>query len=405
MLRKKTILLSSSCPWTDVYLSKHNYALELIKSGNIVFFLNPPVSKKLKPGEVVIKQTTIENLFEVTYRVFFPMFLRVKLEWVYNQLMRLQAYLILKKINRKLDIVWDFNSYLLFNDLRVFKADINIFHPVDKVFSKWINNRNADITFSVSNHILDIVQSPGKPKVFINHGLGSHFVSATMGKKIFSKNNPLKVGYVGNLLMHILDHDILKTIIAQHPHIQFHFLGPYEKESSPFVDSSSDESFMFVSFLKSQTNVILHGAVKSQDLIEKMRDFDIFLLCYQKSLSRGNYNSHKILEYLSTGKVIVSSYINEYADKDFILMCKENDTDEFCSLFSEAVNSVDKFNNEEQARKRIQYALENTYEMQLKRIENALFQYSILKESTDAKLKLEGENFERNKAKKIECEN
>jgi len=402
VLRKKTILLSSSCPWTDVYLSKHNYALELVKAGNIVFFLNPPVKKKLKPGEVVIKQSTIENLFIVMYRPFFPMFLRVKLGWAYNQLMKLQAYLILKKINRKLDIVWDFNSYLLFNDLKVFKADINIFHPVDKIFSKWVNNRNADITFSVSNHILDMVESPGKPKVFINHGLGSHFVSATMGKKVFLKNNHVKVGYVGNLLMHILDHDILKTIIGQHPNIQFHFLGPYEKENSPLVDSSSDESFTFVTFLKSQPNVILHGAVKSQDLVERMKDFDIFLLCYQKSLVRGNYNSHKILEYLSTGKLIVSSFINEYAGKDFILMCKENDTDEFCSLFSEAVNNIDKFNNEDQSKKRIQYALDNTYEMQLKRIENALSHYSILKENINAKLKIGNENFE---LKKLKSEN
>lgn len=377
MLREKTILLCSSDPWSNVYLSKHNYALELAKAGNIVFFLNPPVSKKLKPGEVMIKQSAIENIFEVTYRAYFPMFIKFKLPWIFSQLMKMQAYLILKKINRKFDIVWDFNTQLLFNDLRVFKADVNIFHAVDKI-NKKRNNKKADITFSVSNQILDMVESPDKPKVFINHGLGRHFVAAAKEKKVFFKNNPIKVGYVGNLLIHSLDHDLLKTLIAQYPHIQFHFVGPYEKKDSPFVDSSSYESFAFVSFLKAQANVILHGTVKSEEVIEKIKDFDIFLLCYKDSASFANDNSHKILEYLSTGKVVVSSYIKEYVDRDFIVMSKKDNADEFCSLFSKVVNNIEQFNNEDQCKKRINYALDNTYERQLKRIESALFLYSIM---------------------------
>lgn len=394
MLREKTILLSSTNHWSDVYLSKHNYALELAKSGNIVFFLNPPVSKKLKPGEVVIKQLDIENLFEVSYRLCFPMFIRFRLPWIFNQLMKFQIYLIRKKINRKIDIFWDFNTHVVFfSDLRLFKADINIFHPVDKI-NKKIDNRKADITFSVSNQILDMVESLDKPKVFINHGLGRHYISAALEEKIFSKNNPLKVGYVGNLLTHCLDNDILETIIAQHPHIQFHFVGPYESEGNPLGDASTENSIAFVSFLKAQANVVLHGTIKSEDVINKIKDFDIFLICYKDSTSFANDNSHKILEYLSTGKVIVSTYINEYADKDFIVMSKKDDADEFCFLFSNVVNNIDQHNNESKCKKRIDYALGNTYEMQLNRIESALFHYSILKDSTKSKLKFDDAYFD-----------
>jgi len=387
MLRKKTILISSTSPWSNVYLSKHNYALELAKSGNIVFFLNPPVSKKLRPGEVTVKKLPIENLFEVSYNLFFPMFIRFRLPWIFNQLMKLQIYLILKKINQKLDIVWEFNTHVkFFNDLRIFKADINIFHPVDKI-NKKANNREADITFSVSNQILDMVKSPGKPKVFINHGLGEHYVASAMEKKISSINNPIKVGYVGNLMTHCLDHDILETIIVQHPHIQFHFLGPYERNDNPLGDSSSDKSLVFLSFLKARSNVILHGTVKSEDVIKIIKDFDIFLICYKGSVSFANDNSHKILEYLSTGKIIVSTYIKEYADKDFIVMSKGSNADEFCSIFLNVVNNIHHFNNDELYNKRIKYALDNTYEMQLKRIEKTLVQYSILKEEIHAKTK------------------
>ncbi len=383
MLTNKTILLSSTDPWSDVYLSKHNYALELVKEGNIVFFLNPPVSKTLRPGEVTIKKTAVPNLFEVSHRVYFPMLIKLRLPRIFNQLMKLQVYLILKKINRKLDIVWDFNAHLFFSDLRLFRADIKIFHAVDKITKK-IDNRNADIIFSVSHQILDMIESPDKPKIFLNHGLGPHFISAAKENKTFTINNPLKAGYVGNLLIHCLDHDILKTIIEKHPEVEFHFLGPYEKKGSPFVNSSSEGNFRFINFLKEQTNVIFHGTVKSSGVINIIKDFDIFLLCYKNSESFASDNSHKILEYLSTGKVVVSSYLKEYINKDFIVMCKEESAEEFNLLFTNVVENISEFNSSVRSRERINYALDHTYERQLKKIVDALILNSILKESINA---------------------
>ena len=391
MLRKKTILLCSTDRWSDVHLSKHNYALELVKSGNIVFFLNPPVSKKLKLGEVKITPTAIDNLFEISYRAYFPMFIKFRLPWVFSELMKIQAYLIRKKIKRKIDIVWDFNTHLLFSDLRLFNADINIFHAVDKI-NKKIKNKNADITFSVSHQILDMIESPDKPKIFLNHGLGPHFISAAKENKTFTINNPLKACYVGNLLIHCLDHDILKTIIEKHPEVEFHFLGPYEKKGGPFVNSSSEGNFRFINFLKEQTNVIFHGTVKSSGVINIIKDFDIFLLCYKNSESFASDNSHKILEYLSTGKVVVSSYLKEYINKDFIVMCKEESAEEFNFLFTNVVENISEFNSSVRSRERINYALDHTYERQLKKIEDALILNSILKESINAQFNLNDEH-------------
>ncbi len=38
----KTILLISPESWGKSFVSKHHYAVELAKKGNIVYFLNPP---------------------------------------------------------------------------------------------------------------------------------------------------------------------------------------------------------------------------------------------------------------------------------------------------------------------------------------------------------------------------
>ncbi len=45
MLNDKTILIISPQEWGKMLLSKHHYALELAKAGNIFYFLNPPDKK------------------------------------------------------------------------------------------------------------------------------------------------------------------------------------------------------------------------------------------------------------------------------------------------------------------------------------------------------------------------
>lgn len=374
-LENKTILLISTDPWSSVFLSKHNYAIELAAKKNHVFFLSPPVFRVLKSKKISIAPSGIEGLDIINYDLFFPLFLKFKSPWLFQQLLKWQARRILKKIKKKPDIVWDFNAHPFFYNLKMFGAPVNIVHPVDKISEK-VNDRGAHIIFSLSYEILGMIDSQHAPKIFINHGLSKQYAKlVSEGKHIFH-NQSLKVCYVGNLMIHSLDHDLLQNIIQQHPDIQFHFIGPYKISGNPLGDVAADKSEEFINFLQKQTNVFLHGLVKSTEVPMRLKEFDVFLVCYKQSRYFSNDNSHKVLEYLSTGKVIVSTYLKQYENSDLIIMSPKEKNSELASLFNKVVKDIYSYNNEHLFCRRVSYALDNTYEKQIERIEHNLSLYS-----------------------------
>ncbi|MEI2709146.1 MAG: hypothetical protein V9E96_09060 [Chitinophagaceae bacterium] len=82
----------------------------------------------------------------------------------------------------------------------------------------------------------------------------------------------------------------------------------------------------------------------------------------------GGANSHKILEYLSTGKVIVSTYLSYYFNQTLFPMTGKGEEDDYTALFSTVINNLEQYNNREEQIKRITYALENTYEKNIQKI-------------------------------------
>ncbi|HVG42252.1 MAG TPA: hypothetical protein VM888_11630 [Chitinophagaceae bacterium] len=371
MLTGKVILIISPDSWSHVFISKHNYSVEAAQKGNLVYFLSP-IENKLKKGEVTIEDSGFENLFVVRYQPWFPIFLRFQLPQLFHWLMNRQAKKIVKVIGKPIDIVWDFNPLPLFNDLRIFRAPISIFHPVDKILNK-VDNRGANIVFSLSQEIFDMVQSDKAPKVFINHGLSKSYVKELSGNGISSSmEKRVKICYVGNLMIHSIDFELMQQIIEENSVVDFHFIGPYENAGNPLGMSSNNQSDLFVAFLKKQAHVTLYGAMKSSEVARKLKEFDGFILCYKQSKYFSNDNSHKILEYLSTGKVIISTHITHYRNEDFLVMSPKENNKAFANLFREVVTNISTYNSKELADKRIAYALDNTYEKQMERIEGSL---------------------------------
>lgn len=375
-LQNKTILLISTDPWSPVFLSKHNYAVELAAKGNHVFFLNPPAFRTLQSKRILIAPSGIARLDIINYDLFFPLFLKFKAPSLFQKLMKWQAKRILKKISKKIDIVWDFNAQPFFANLKIFGASLSILHPVDKISAK-VNDRGADIIFSLSQEILGMIDSQQTPKIFINHGLSKQYAELMQEKNHCQHNQPLKICYVGNLMIHSLDHDLLQKIIEQHHGVQFHFIGPYRISGNPLGDITADKSEQFVNFLQKQKNVFLHGMMKSSEVAGRLKDFDVFLVCYKQSKYFSNDNSHKVLEYLSTGKVVVSTFLKQYEHSDLIAMSPKENNLQFISLFDEVVKNISSYNNQELSCRRIQYALDNTYEKQIERIEYNLSLHSI----------------------------
>jgi glycosyltransferase involved in cell wall biosynthesis len=373
-LKNKTILIISPQAWGKMFVSKHHYAIELAKRGNKVYFLNPPDQVKIDRVEPIeIKASSVySSLYFVEHSLFFPYRLKFRALPIFHWLMRFHIQKLQKKIKQPIDIVWSFDLGNLY-PLHMFgMRPYKIFHPVDEPLNPPAIQaaKGADIIFSVTNEILAKYSLIKVAKHFINHGVAEDFLTAVVAEEI---NNPIRVGFSGNLLRNDIDREVLLKVIDENQQCVFEFWGSYSTEQSNIGGEADAKTREFIGALQVKNNVILHGAVPAIDLAVTLRKMDAFLICYdvQRDQSKGT-NYHKVMEYLATGKVIVSNNITTYRDKpDLIQMVLERNTNEkLPELFKTIVCHIGNYNSKGLMQQRIGFALSNTYHSQLDRIES-----------------------------------
>jgi glycosyltransferase involved in cell wall biosynthesis len=212
------------------------------------------------------------------------------------------------------------------------------------------------------------------PKHFINHGVSKTFLDECRLDN-YVPGSPLRIGYAGNLLRTDIDTACLLQIIRENPEVQFEFWGAYKYTDSNIGGAGDDEKQHFVQALLNQGNVVLHGPVPSSELAKAYTRIDAFIICYDilKDQSKGT-NYHKVIEYLSTGKVIISNNITTYKHtKELLVMANSrNSNEELPGIFKEVIGSIAYYNSKELMQKRRQYAEENLYPRQLELIEEIL---------------------------------
>ena len=365
-LKNKVIYLLSPNHWGDMHISKHHYAKALAEKGNTVYFISPPSLK----NPLFEKKEVEPHLFVVNY---YPLFRGKSIlpSTIFNVLIKLQIWFLTLKIGVKPDLLWSFTSTLYFN-LKWWDAPLTIFHPMDQLNTLEAKkiSESSNIIFSCSEFILNEMNNSNKPKYFISHGLSPYFTTHDFPKMIAEQK--LQVGYIGNLFMKNIDRIVLKKIIEQNNNCHFHFFGATEPNKSNISAWLSDESMEFVKFLKTSKNVTCYGAVPSHQLPKKIEHISIFLLCYEPDGENIISNSHKILEYLSTGKTVISSYVREYKNSELIKMCSENSNINFGNLFTETITNLSIYNSQELQEKRIDFARKNSYTTKIEEIENYL---------------------------------
>lgn len=361
--KNKTILILSPEDWGTNLLSKHLYAKELSRN-NKVYFLHTcphPSQKKYIETFPVFENLTLIHLKSVVRGIFkLPSFF-----------IDLQNHLIIKKIvteiTQPIDVVWSFDQ-AKFQNLKQFKAKTIIFHPVDYIvkeslFLTKISN-SANVVFSVSPAILNKIITK-TPKHFINHGIDDVFFqeSKSLEKPNFIKPDTINVGYVGNLQMKLIDYKNLIKTVQENPTINFVFIGPGKKSNL-----GGRQQFKKLDSLKSFKNTFFAGEFSKTGLVKTLPFFDILWLCYNhKKYPIEVSNSHKILEYLSTGKVVVSNYISTYKNELILEMVMDNNL--LTEKIKEVTSQLDFYNSLENQQKRIAFAKENTYKKQIERIE------------------------------------
>ncbi len=376
----KNILIISPNPWGKMFVSKHHYAVALAALGHKVYFLNPltfngfntQLSAAIGYDNIKIIDTSLPQWAYI---------LRFKAKSIYNYIVNLHIKKILKTTAVHFDEVWCFETNL-YPNLSKFKAVKIIYFPADLLMYPYqvkVANK-ADLCVTISQTIVNSLVPTNKPTLLLPHGLANDFYNYA-SQKIDATNynwqpsNTIKVGYVGNLVRSIIDQEAILFLVNKYPNIEFNFWGAYKANDSNLSGNTDSATIDFVSTLQVQKNCILHGATNTADLALQMQQIDAFILTL-KIVEGGDYdgsNSHKIIEYLSTGKVFVANFIVPiYTHTNLFEMADSNPS--FYQLFDKVINNISNYNNNEIVEKRLQYAVANTYSNHVNTIYTQLYQ-------------------------------
>lgn len=365
MLTGRTILLISPQPWDHIFISKHHYASELGQT-NDVFFLEPPVDGE-GAGLDFRPAPGAQGVTLVSWRPGFPRRIRFHAYWLYRWLIAREARRIASSLGRAPDVVWCFD-FNLFPDLGAFGAPLTIFHPVDPLSSRRQADigLTADLIVSVSERILrNFADARFRGRtLLVNHGLASSF--ARLADEPAAPGNGRQVGFFGNLDRRFINVRLLLRLAEAHREITFHFWGPCEA------------SGLFRTVLASEPNVRLHGRVDKDALAVQAATMDAFILPYREDAQESDRsNSHKLLEYMSTGKITVACPLDCYADApDLVRMPASDDDEAFMALFAETMGEIDTWNAPARCARRKAFAKDFSYAQNIARIERVLTERS-----------------------------
>ncbi|MGZ8917161.1 MAG: hypothetical protein ACXW0T_03000, partial [Methylobacter sp.] len=267
---------------------------------------------------------------------------------------------------KEFDIIWSFDPYQ-FSDLSIFgEKSVKIYHPVDAQPTRLekFTVRSADYVFSVNRFLLEKLKV-GEKGCWVNHGLANNFISEQFDipedLQAIRENGKITVGWVGNLGIYAIDEQLVINIVAQYPDVNFIFIGPYQG-SNLGPESKKD----FITKLNSYENVYLLGSRHSSEIPDYINYVDMLWIGYIVP-DEPHFNPHKLIEYLSTGHPVVTTYINEYRDQDAGLNMSLKNED-FPALFCDVINHLSDYQSDELRKKRINYAHTNTYAAHVRRI-------------------------------------
>lgn len=373
----KSVLIISPNPWGKMLISKHNYAIEMSKKGYKVYFMNPP-NQNLEIDEYSISLINeYPNLLLINSRLKTNKiidFIRLRLE--ITQIVDFLLCKLINKICKKESIlfeqIWSFDPNL-HGFLSRYPSKFKIFFIADQISKKahlraaW----NIDLVVSVTSVILNKYSETNSKKLLLNHGLNNFFLE--QAKKNILNIEPSKeiqnVGYVGNLLIRFINYSVLYDIVTNHPNINFHFWGAFDTKNNNLLNTADQNIISGLEKLRKCKNVKFYGLKVQTEIVESINNMDAFLMCYDiENDPNEGANSHKILEYLSTGKVIVSNRVLDYKDLNLFPMLKDVNTKDLVQLFNDVVNNIEYYNSKKFQYERISFSLSNSYSNNINRI-------------------------------------
>lgn len=349
MIKDKNILLISPEPWGKCMVSKHHYAQHLAAMGNRVFFLAPASTEEVEIpyGVKILDPPKVPKGMR-----YFPAFWRLIQHRKIGKQLQEQA-------GAAFDIVWTFDTSVCFDLKEIAPKAVRILHVVDLSMEfEWkLAALSADICLGSSQRIKERLVKVNPNAHFIHHGYTKYPIVGNL----LESDRP-KIVYAGNLTIAYLDQSRLLSLVRNNSEYDFHFIG--DRGNSNLSMGRTSE---FLSELESLDNVILHDAVNPELLASYYASADALLICYNPIYREQISNPHKAMEYLGSGKPILSTWLEEYAEhQDLIFM-----TDDLTG-YTEGLKQLLKEDDLDKQEKRKAFARNNTYLKQIEKIENLL---------------------------------
>ena len=362
ILTQKNILIISPESWGKSYLSKHFYALQLLRNNNKVWFLNSPYYKKdqfaietelQNPGLTIIDDQVFRGIHQL------PAFLQ-------RIVIRKQIKKLQNKYHVKWDVIWSFdNSRYFFLDC-FSDAAYRIHHVVDDHMDFQLKAccESADLCIGVTPSIVERIKVFNKNNIFLQHGFAEferQQVSLQKG------NESVNLVYIGNLLLKGFDRDLMIQLACEFKSVRFHLVGSYSKGN---LNAGQNDDADFIRILQSMDNVVMYGEMPYDVAYTLATDGDILSIMYFDRDSEVAANSSKILPYLSTGKVIVSNYFEMYEGMNLLSMAKNRS--DYKDLLKETIEELEERNSSTNQSLRQHYAKLNSYQHHLEKVDELL---------------------------------
>lgn len=333
-------------------MSKHHYAIHLAHRGNKVFFLNPPAGKN------ELLDSGIDGLTILDYNGFLSG-MRFLPKMIRRSLTRQKWEQIQKLTGVQFDVIWSFDNSVFYDFDALPESVMKISHIVDLNQNHMtpVASRSADICLGVTSKIVERASLYNHNSYFINHGYA--LKPAEKSNFSLASFDGLKVCYVGNLDIVYLDWLLIEDVVERYSNIAFYFAG-------------SCKSDLRRKWFEDCENVFYVGALNQADLNTFYSQSDILIMAYLADDHRDQLaNPHKILEYLGTGKPIVSTFTAEYSDKRDLLYMSHSNSD-WLSVFEYVSSNMSECSSELLVSMRKEFAMQNTYDKQIDRIQELI---------------------------------
>lgn len=351
-IQDKRVLIVSPEAWGDMRLSKHHYATTMAQMGAAVFFLDPCGTMA---GKIEVHGPTGEGVTIVTPpgpvpgTRFLPRWLRAHMD---TKLLERVAI----ACGGPFDILWNFDLYR-FRSLESRKnATTRILHVMDLPMPKVAEEpaRNADLVVAVSPSMLRGLEHISSRTLHVPHGI---MLPEVWSKPSCRLPNGPHLGYLGNLNIRYLDTGGLLRIAKEHPDVSLHLYGPWQ---GAFGNPAPLAASILGEFQK-LPNVVLHGPIPSSSIFEELSRMDLLLIAYDtKRYPTQIINSHKVLEYLLTGRAVLASHMSDLTDLDDLIAMAPPGVG-IADEIDRVLCQLDELNSPERAARRRAHARTMTY--------------------------------------------